>query len=104
AESGEAGEGVPVRGDFLLQFRAFQCLLGWIVGPGNGKHGREQPYLVFSGFQPAGEGVAGVVSVVPVPEPVGALALGEVLVVAGTESGQQLGSSWSFPAVIAVST
>ena len=89
AEPAQGDRGVPVAGDFLVQFWAFQRLLRRVVRPGHGKHCREQPHLAGFVGEALGEGVAGVVALaVPVAVPVGGLSPGDGLVVAGTKTCQ----------------
>ena len=92
AEPAQGGRGVPVAGDFLVQFWAFQRLLRRVVRPGHGKHCREQPDLVDFVGEALGEGVAGMPAfAVPVAVPIGGLSPGDGLVVAGTKTAQQYG-------------
>ena len=92
AEPAQGGRGVPVAGDFLVQFGAFQRLLRRVVRPGHGEHCREQPHLAGFVGEACGEGVAGMPAfAVPVAVPVGGLSPGDSLVVAGTKTAQQYG-------------
>ena len=43
---GECGEGVPVAGDGLMSFGAFEGLFTGVVGPGHGEVAGEGPDLV----------------------------------------------------------
>ena len=43
AVPGEGGQGVPVAGDDLVSFRAFECLLAGVVGPGHREVAGEGP-------------------------------------------------------------
>jgi hypothetical protein len=70
APAGERALGVPVPGDGLVAFRAFDGPLGAVCGPLDGELAGEQPDLLLVLLQPAAQGVARVVPVVPVPQPV----------------------------------
>ena len=61
---------MPVAGDGLVPFRCFGAALGDIVRPAHGEVAGEQEDLLPVLFQPAAESVAGVVSGVPVAQPV----------------------------------
>ena len=69
APAGQGPRGVPVPGDGLVPFGGFDSLLGAVVRPLDAGLAGEQPDLVGVLAQPAAEGVAGVVAVVPVPVP-----------------------------------
>ena len=70
APAGEGPVGVPVAGDGLVPLGGFDGLLGAVIRPVHGELGGEEPDLLVVVAQPAAEGVAGVVAVVPVPVPV----------------------------------
>ena len=59
APAGEGALGMPVSGDGLVPFRAFDGPLGAVAGPLDGGFAGEQPDLLFVLLQPAAEGVAG---------------------------------------------
>src|SRR3982750_1748433 len=86
----EGGLGVPVSGHGLMSLWIFDRLFAAVVGPRDGEHGGEQPDLLGVTVQPAGQGVAGVVAVWPVPatvvDPPGLYGL----VVAGAQPSEQL--------------
>jgi hypothetical protein len=65
AVSGEGGEGVPVAGDGLMSFGAFEGLLRGVVCPGYGEVSGEGEDLVGLVGESAGEGVSGVVALGP---------------------------------------
>ena len=67
APAGEGALGVPVSGDGLVPFGAFDGPLGAVAGPLDGEFAGEQPDLLLVFLQPAAQGVAGVVPVVPSP-------------------------------------
>jgi hypothetical protein len=90
APAGEGPLGVPVSGDGLVPLGGFDGLLGAVVRPVHGELSGEQPDLLFVVAQPAAEGVAGVVAVVPVPVPVVRDPEGDGLVVAPVQLRQKL--------------
>ena len=61
---------MPVAGDGLVALGGFRAALGDIVRPAHGEVAGEQEDLLPVAAQPAAERVAGVVPVVPVPQPV----------------------------------
>jgi len=73
---------VPVAGDGLVSLRAPERLFGGIVRPWDCEVSGEQPDLFGFVLEALGEGVAGVVSLVPVAMPVGGDAPVDGLVVA----------------------
>jgi hypothetical protein len=81
APPGDGSRGVSVAGHGLVLFGGLDSLLGAVVRPLNAGFASEQPDLVGVVAQPAAEGVAGVVAVVPVPVPVVRDAEGDGLVV-----------------------
>ena len=70
APAGEGRKGVPVPGDGLVALGAFRAALGDIVRPVHGEITGEQEDLFLVAAQPCAERVAGMVPVVPVPQPV----------------------------------
>src|SRR5262249_2882760 len=82
APAGEGGQGVPVAGDGLVALGGLGAPLRDVVRPVRAEVAGEQPDLLFVVPQPAGEAVAGVIAVVPVPEPVVDDAVRDGLVVA----------------------
>jgi hypothetical protein len=81
---------MPVSGDGLVPFRAFDGPLGAVAGPLDGEFAGEQPDLLLVLLQPAAQSVAGVVPVMPVPQPVMGDPEGGGLVVALAELVQQV--------------
>jgi len=72
-----------------VQLGAVEHLLAGVVRPWRGEDRGEQPDLVGFGDQAPGQGVAGMVALVPVAVPVGDLSPVHRLVVAGPYLGQQ---------------
>jgi hypothetical protein len=62
----ESGSAVPIPRDGLMPFRVTQCLFRSVVRPGNREVLREQPHLFGLVPEPLGEGVTGMVALVPV--------------------------------------
>ena len=81
---------MPVAGDGLVALCGFDGLLGAVVRPVDGELRGEQPHLLFVFAQPAAERVAGMVPLVPVPQPVVRDPEGDGLVVALPQLRQQL--------------
>ena len=81
-----------------MPFRAFDGPLGADAGPLDGELAGEQPDLLLVLLQPAAEGVAGVVPVVPVPQPVMGDPKGGGLVVALAQLLQLFGVQGGVPA------
>src|SRR5947209_14282122 len=88
AVSGEGGQRVPVAGDGLVSFGAFEGLLGGVVRPGHGEVSGEGPDLLGFGGKSAGEGVSGMVAVGPVAVLVGGDSPLDRLVDAITQVGE----------------
>ena len=65
AVSGEGGQRVPVAGDGLMSFGAFESLLAGVVCPGHGEISGEGPDLVGFVVEAGGEVVSGVVAFGP---------------------------------------
>ncbi len=70
APAGERGEGMPVARDGLMALGCFRAALGHIIRPAHGEVAGEQEDLFPVVAQPGPERVAGVVPLVPVPQPV----------------------------------
>jgi hypothetical protein len=85
APAGEGGEGVPVAGDCLVALGGFRAALRDIVRPVHGEVAGEQEDLLLVVAQLAAQRVAGVVSLVPVPQPVVGDAEGDGVVAALAE-------------------
>jgi hypothetical protein len=98
APADEGALGVPVSGDGLVPFRAFDGPLGAVAGPLDGELAGEQPGLLLVLLQPTAQGVAGVVPVVPVPQPVMGDPERGGLVVALAQLGQLSGVQGGVPA------
>src|SRR2546423_14854922 len=81
---------MPVAGDGMVALAGLGAALGDVGGPVHGEVAGEQEDLLFVAAQPAAEGVAGVVPVLPVPQPVVDDAEGGGLVVALAELVQQV--------------
>ena len=80
---------MPVAGDGLVALGGLGSLLGDIVSPVHGEVPGEQEDLLLILAQPAAQRVAGVVPLVPVPQPVMGDAEGNGVVVAFAELVQQ---------------
>jgi hypothetical protein len=61
---------MPVAGDGLVAFRGLGAAFADVVRPAHGEDAGEQEDLFLVVAQPGAEGVAGVVPVVPCPQPV----------------------------------
>src|SRR5256884_6820478 len=81
---------MPVAGDGLVALGGFRAALGDVVGPVHGEIAGEQEDLLLVAAQPAAQRVAGVVPVLPVPQPVVDDPEGGGLVVALAELVQQV--------------
>ena len=90
APPGEGGERMPLAGDGLVALGGFGAALGDVGRPVHGEIAGEQEDLLFVAAQPAAQRVAGVVPVLPVPQPVVDDPEGGGLVVALAELVQHL--------------
>ena len=70
APAGEGGERMPVAGDGLVALGGFRAAFGDVGCPVHGEVAGEQEDLLLILAQPAAQRVAGMVPLVPVPQPV----------------------------------